>query len=602
MLKHYKLYLPIVVIFAILSYISWQYIDFLEAKRDSLATSKYKFQALSMRESVANMILQKQKATVAVALGLANSKKLVQDIENKNIKKDYYKSLIARLRENTLYKNIWIQILDKDIHSLYRSWSAKKGDSLKDVREDLLEVATNKKVDYSVSVGKFDLSIKAIVPLFSGETFVGMIEVISHFNSISKELKKSNVDSVVLLKKEFKKQLKYPFTKLFIDDYYVANLDAPQSAREYLKKRGVEKYLNNSDKVENGYIIVSYPLQNKESEPIAYYVMFKKIDTISNMDLNYFMFKWLMFGLIIMIGIAMIGSVILFFKNERQKRYYHNIIDSSTNIMIIIHKKTIIDVNKMFFTYAYKYTTLKEFKRENTHICDFFVKEEGYLQKEMNGVSWVDYLMQESSSNHRVKVDIFGKIYYFFVSASQLSEEEYYSIVFTDITEQEKYKQELEHLIVTDPLTGIGNRRYFQNKIQEETQSAKRYKYPLSLIMFDIDFFKKVNDKYGHDVGDEVLIEYTKLVDSLLREGDSFSRIGGEEFMIILHHTSIDEAQKVAEKIRVKVQEHKRVVPITMSFGVVAYVLGEDAVHLAKRVDDALYKAKESGRNMVVIG
>ena len=591
-----------VAIFTILLYVSWRYIDFLEAKRDVLAASKHKVEALSMHQKVASLILQKQKATVAIALSIANNKQLAQNIKNKNIKKDYYENLITKLQKNTLYKNIWIQLFDANINSLYRSWSSKKGDNLKHIRQDLASVATNEKVAYSVSVGKFDLSIKAIVPLFSGENFVGMLEVITHFNSISKELKKSNIDSVVLLKKEFKNQLKYPFTKLFIDDYYVANFDAPKDARDYLKNNGVEKYFNNSYKVENNYIISSYELKNKNKPPIGYYIMFKKIDRISNMDLDFFMFKWLTFGIIIIMSIAIFVSTVFFFANRKQKKYYKNIINSATNIVIINNRKTIIDVNKIFFKYFDKYKTLEEFKKENECVCDFFVKEEGYLQKDMNGIKWVDYLIQNISSNYKVKVDIFGKIYYFSVNASKISkEQDYYSVVFTDTTEQENYKQKLEHLIITDALTGIGNRRCFQNKIQEEIQRAKRYRHPLSLIMFDIDFFKNVNDKYGHDVGDEVLIEYTKLVHSLLREGDAFCRIGGEEFMIILPHASVDEAQQVAEKLRVEIESYKKIVPITMSFGVVEYIVGEEIEFIYKRVDDALYKAKKSGRNIVVV-
>lgn len=120
--------------------------------------------------------------------------------------------------------------------------------------------------------------------------------------------------------------------------------------------------------------------------------------------------------------------------------------------------------------------------------------------------------------------------------------------------------------------------------------------------MFDIDHFKQVNDKHGHSVGDEVLIQYTKMVKSHLREVDSFCRIGGEEFIIILPHATKDEACQIAEKLRSKTEFSKKVVPITMSFGVVEYILGEDIEFILKRVDEALYGAKNSGRNRVVAG
>ena len=558
---------------------------------------------MSMHEKVSSMILQKQKATVAMALSMAFDEQLAQDVLNNNIREKHYEELIAKFRNNTLYKNIWIQILDKDLTSLYRSWSAKKGDNLSNIREDLVGVALTKKVTYSVSVGKFDLSIKAIVPLFINDDFIGIIEVISHFNSISKQLKKSNIDSAVVLKKEYKKQLTYPFTKLFIDDYYVANFDAPQDVMDYLKRNGVENYFHNSYKVENGRIITSYELQNRDETPIGYYIMVKKIDTISNMDLEFFMFKWLTVGIIVLMSIAMVVSTMLFFANRRQKKYYKSIIDSATNIVLINNKKIILDVNRVFFKYFNSYESLEDFRKENECICDFFAKEEGYIEKNMNGASWVDYLIDNNSLTNKVKIDIFGKVYYFSVSASRVTEDiNHYSIVLSDITAEEKYKKELEKLSITDTLTGIGNRRAFHQEIENETKRAKRYDHPLSMIMFDIDFFKQVNDKHGHGVGDEVLIEYTKLVLLQLREGDVFCRVGGEEFMIITPHATRDDAQKIAEKLRALVESCNKVIPITMSFGVVEYIKGEEIEFIFKRVDDALYKAKEGGRNMVVVG
>ncbi len=586
-----------------LIYLSWQYIDILKSKRDALALSKHIVQVESMHQKLSSMVLQKQKSTVAMALSIASNKELSKSIYDKNIDTDYFKNLIEKFRKNTLYKNIWIQVLDKDLISLYRSWSDKKGDNLSNIREDLVSASLTKKVTYSVSVGKFDLSIKAIVPLFIDKNFIGIIEVISHFNSISKQLKKSNIDSAVVLKKEYREQLKFPFTNIFIDDYYVANFDVPKSVMEYLKINGVENYFNNSYKIENGLIVTSYELKNRNNAPIAYYIMFKKIDSISNMDLEFFMFKWLTFGIIVVMSIAIIISTMLFFGNRRQKRYYKSIIDSTSNIVIINDKQSILDVNKIFFKYFNSYSSLQDFKKSHMCICDFFVEQDGYIKADMAGVKWVDYLIDNSSTNHKVKLDIFSKEYYFSVSASKISKDiNHYSMVFSDITEQENYKKELEHLSLTDVLTGIGNRRYFHQRIESETKRAKRYKHYLSLIMFDIDFFKVVNDIHGHGVGDEVLIEYTKVILLHLREGDAFCRIGGEEFMIILPHTTRDEAHKIAEKLRILIESHKKVIPITVSFGVVEYVLGEEIDLIYKRVDDALYKAKERGRNRVVVG
>nr|WP_321266722.1 diguanylate cyclase [uncultured Sulfurimonas sp.] len=602
-MKTSKLYILVLALLVSLLYGSWLYVDFLKSKRDDLALSKYTAQALSMQQEVEGMILQKQKATTAMALSIVNDKKLIKHIRNKNIEQDYFEDLIKKFKKHTLYKNIWIQIIDNDFNSLYRSWSRERDDNLKNIRLDLVEVASTKKVTYSVGVGRFDISIKAIVPLFDNEKFIGMIEIISHFNSISKQLQKSDINSVVVLKKEFKKQLEFPFTNLFIDDYYVANFDAPKELRKYLKDNKIENYFTNSYKIENNFLISSYELKNKNKEAIGYFIMFKKIDAISNMDLEFFMFRWLTLGVVFIMGIAMFVSTVLYYANKRQKEYFQNIINSSTNIVLVNKKNSLLNVNNIFFKYFDMYSNVEEFKEKHNCICDFFVIEDGYLEAMMNDKTWVEYLIQSELIFHKIKVDIFGKIYYFTASASKiLKEKDHYSVILTDITEQEKYKKELEHLNITDSLTNIGNRRHFQQKMKEEMERAKRYQHPLSLIMFDIDYFKQVNDKHGHSVGDEVLIKYTKFINSFLRNGDVFCRVGGEEFMLIVPHTTLSDAKKIAEKLRKNIQEYKKVIPITMSFGVVEYVEGEDMEFIFKRVDDALYKAKESGRNMVVVG
>ena len=577
--------------------------EFLSYKKNSLTMTKHQAEVTLMREQVSSLILLKQKATIAMALSLANDKSLALKVKNRDIEQDYYKQLIQNLTQDTLYKNIWIQLFDRDINTLYRSWSQKRGDNLSKIRTDLQETVKNKKVVYSISAAKFNLSLKAIVPLFVKDEFVGIIEVISHFNSITKELQKSNIDSVVVLDKEYTSRLEEPFTKLFIGEYYIANFDAPEELREKMQRDGVESYFTKDCKIVDNMIVGSYELKGADGTLFGHYVMFKKIDNLSNLDLDYFMFKWLTFGIVFVMSIAILGIMLLFFANRRQKEYFHNIINSSTNIVIVSDSKNILDANKVFFKYFSRYKTLQEFKENHKSISEFFVVEDEYLKVLTNGVNWVKYVVQNPKDVHKIKLDIFGKTHCFSIGAAKLfSTREQYSIILSDITEQEIYKKELELLSTTDELTKTGNRRYFERKLKDEISRARRYNYSFSLIMFDIDHFKIVNDKHGHAIGDEVLIEYSKLVNSHLREADVFCRVGGEEFMIILPYTPKHDAKEIAQKLRIVIEAYKKVVPITMSFGVVEFEKSDDFEAIYKRVDDALYKAKESGRNMVVVG
>jgi TFIIF-interacting CTD phosphatase-like protein len=146
MLKHFKLYIGVITILILLGYGSWKYIDFLQFEREKMAMHNYEIQALNMKKRVANMILLKQKSTTAMALSLADNQALINTILASKHPQDYYKELIAKFAQNTLYKNIWIQVLDKDLNSRYRSWSEVKGDSLAKLRKDLVYVAKTKKV------------------------------------------------------------------------------------------------------------------------------------------------------------------------------------------------------------------------------------------------------------------------------------------------------------------------------------------------------------------------------------------------------------------------------------------------------------------------
>lgn len=549
------------------------------------------------------MIEVKQKSTAAIALSLANDKELVKNIAQKKICTLEFKELSEQFRQHTLYKNIWVQVFDSKANVLYRSWSDKKKENVFNVRKDIQDVIAFKKVVTSINPGRHSLSIRAIVPLFLEEKFVGMIEIISHFNSISKSLSKSDIDSLVLLKKEFTNQLKYPMTKMFLANYYIANFDAPESLQKYLLEHGIESYLNNSYSVENGFIIVSYELKDVHSNPVGYYIMSKKLSDLSNIGIEFYMFKWIALSVMLLMFFVIILSIILYYTKARDKEYYQKIINGSSNIIYINNLLETIEVNKTFFKYFKEFQSFEEFKDEHTCVSEYFLQEDGCLTRKMDSLNWLDYLMLHRGEKNSVKMELSGEIKYFSISASLISEEKkHYAIIMSDITEQETYKKELEYLTITDTLTGIGNRRYFHNKMLEECSRASRYKYPFSLILFDIDYFKQVNDKYGHNVGDEVLKEYSNLIAPMLRENDIFCRIGGEEFVVLLPHVDSMGAQKIAEKLRVAIEESQKIVPITMSFGVTQYISGEDEESVFKRVDKALYNAKESGRNMVVVG
>ena len=187
--------------------------------------------------------------------------------------------------------------------------------------------------------------------------------------------------------------------------------------------------------------------------------------------------------------------------------------------------------------------------------------------------------------------------------------------VLIDVTEQVLAKQaadearqalqaanaELQRLATTDRLTGAWNRTYLEETLVAEMGRAERYRQPLSLLIFDIDHFKAINDSHGHLVGDEVLIELTRRVRAHLRAVDVLARWGGEEFVLLLPHCGAVEARRVADKLRALVAEPPFPVAgqVTASFGLAQWQPEEPLDTWLKRADDALYAAKAAGRNRV---
>lgn len=159
----------------------------------------------------------------------------------------------------------------------------------------------------------------------------------------------------------------------------------------------------------------------------------------------------------------------------------------------------------------------------------------------------------------------------------------------------------LEKMATTDELTNAFNRRKFDQLIEAEVTRGTRYSTPLSLLMLDIDHFKRVNDTFGHEAGDAVLVAIAALVRSQIRAADSLARWGGEEFVVLMPTVDALGAAALAERIRAGVASHDfgPVGQVTISLGVAQYCAGETSDQLFARVDAALYRAKDSGRNRV---
>jgi diguanylate cyclase (GGDEF)-like protein len=176
-----------------------------------------------------------------------------------------------------------------------------------------------------------------------------------------------------------------------------------------------------------------------------------------------------------------------------------------------------------------------------------------------------------------------------------------------DVTENQRTVERLNEMAMLDSLTGIYNRRSFIQTAEEALIKANNLHHPMSVMMLDVDLFKRVNDQYGHQEGDQVLIRLSNEMTSSFRKSDVIARIGGEEFAVLLEFTTLENGVKLAEKFRkrfekVKFNHEDGTFYCTISIGVSSLLPNETFSDFMKRSDEALYEAKETGRNKVVHG
>ncbi|MDY3199560.1 MAG: diguanylate cyclase [Arcobacter sp.] len=293
-------------------------------------------------------------------------------------------------------------------------------------------------------------------------------------------------------------------------------------------------------------------------------------------------------------------------KIEQEINKIKSILDAQDNIIIVTNKDEITNVNKKFLDF-FEIMNFNEFISTKKNIFDFFQEEFGFITKEKinRQISWVKYIKDLHEIDRIVKIrNSLNEEKIFAINVDYYeNKEDYYVFSLTDITKLKEKSNLLEYQASHDKLTGLFNRNRFDEIYSKEIKRAKRYNNDLSIILFDIDNFKNVNDTYGHQIGDEVLKEIAKLLLNNVRDLDICVRWGGEEFLILLPQTNLDGAKTVAEKIRTAIIKNSltdKNLQITASFGVLQMIDSDDENSLISKVDKLLYLAKNSGKNIVV--
>ncbi|WP_420265661.1 diguanylate cyclase [Candidatus Magnetominusculus dajiuhuensis] len=292
---------------------------------------------------------------------------------------------------------------------------------------------------------------------------------------------------------------------------------------------------------------------------------------------------------------------------ESKNEFIKTILDNNPTFIMITDIDEIYFLNASFLRFL-GFDTFDEFIGKANSINRFMVVKEDSFYKGKSFNVWIKEAINTEKTDCIVfmagKDQLKSEARAYIIHANaipELQEHKRYLITFTDISHIECDMKMFQDMAVKDALTGIFNRKKFGDELSKEIERCLRYNNFLSLIIFDIDHFKSVNDTYGHQTGDYVLQEITKLVSENVRKYDIFARYGGEEFVILTPETSLSGAKELAEKLREIVQDHEfaDVGKVTCSFGVSEYVKHEDPAGFIKKADYALYIAKNKGRNRV---
>ena len=247
-------------------------------KEKELLSQKYTNITSNLQDKINSLIETKKNATLAIALTLAENDKTKNVLlHEKNLDYDL-NELSEKLKNYTDYKNVWFHIIDSSGVSVYRSWTEDKNDKIKNYRLDLQEILLNPKVKNSISVGIYDITFKSMIPIYKDEKFIGILECITHFNSITRELRNNQMlEPIILVDKLFTNQLREnSFTKIFLQDYYVANLSVSNEILKYLDSQDLEEFLKIKDYlIKDENLVINIPIM-EDGVKLADMLIFQK--------------------------------------------------------------------------------------------------------------------------------------------------------------------------------------------------------------------------------------------------------------------------------------------------------------------------------------
>lgn len=598
-----------------------------------------------------DVLYETQKETAnAVSLSTQNISRVLEIMDEANTASILkQKSLREELEELLKFKYsvlqtkgiLQYQFILKNNISFYRAHKPSKfGDDLTGLREDIAYTNKHHKAIRGFEQGKTTHGFRNIFPLFNKDKeYIGALEVSYpseriqwYLNNISGIHSHFLVNKNILAAKKWSRndsECKYE-QSAEAEDYMLALGDIHTQEKcidqniinlspvrdeinsKLLQAKPFSTYFHS--KSENNINVISFfPIHNIYNEVVAWIVSYEKDDFIhSTLDsITWVRIITLLTSLLLIYFLykQIVSKQELEEKNkniEKQHKLLDDILNQTDNIMLITD----------FTNISYSNDRCKEMlnlkDRElfnpssNYTMQDIFIATDGYLHKGLlrENESFVSLISRTPPKDRLVSIlDTNFEPAAFKISVTKSESNGDYLVTLSDITKIREHQIQTEKKVYLDGLTGINNRNKFNEMLDYEIQNSKRYDNTFSIAIIDIDYFKNFNDKYGHLIGDEVLITMAQTLNRNVRESDVFARWGGEEFVILFKNCNVTIAQTLSENLRNHIQNntHLTAGKITASFGVTGYLDGDTMESIFERCDKALYKAKENGRNRVEV-
>ena len=495
----------IMALLFIVTYILGSFL-YLRNEIETLQHNKYLQTSKDMKGEFRNFVKNKSDSTLLIALSLSANESILGAVEHNNYKGVNFKKLTNVLNSSFIFSNIWFHIVKSDGTSFYKSWTDKRGENILNIRKDIKKILRKPKVFSTISVGKYDMTFKAMVPMFDNKKFIGIVEVITKFYSIAKKMKICNNDLLIVVDKSYKKQLTIPYTKIFVGDYYIAYASKNRKLLNLVQKSSIEKYLKIPTYIidtKNSLLITTVHLSDVDGKPMAYAIIAKDL---KNIDFS---------------GV------------EQAKK--------STLEMITLILLLII----IFFYYLY-YANYKYYMTKQKKLLELAVDRKTKELKEQKDV--------------------------------------------------------LAFIAHYDNLTKLPNKNLLLDKIEEAIKSTQKNRKKFSVLSLGLDKFKEVNDTYGYEIGDMLLLEVASRLKEHIKGDDVLARFSGDKFVILHRNSTEKDTAELANKILIHTKKVFNIknIDIFTTFSVGIVFCCEDlyeADQLLILAETAMYKAKDNGKN-----